>query len=57
MESAFEVFMRVFRATNAALITVVDGNTNLKTYAQLGVYLSQERDKPRSRYAFKPNDY
>ena len=46
MESAFEVFISVFRATNAALVTVVDRNTDLKTYVQLGDYLSQGRDKP-----------
>ena len=57
MESAFEVFISFFRATNAALITMVEVNTNLKTYVQLGGYLSQERDKPRSEYAFKPVDY
>ena len=54
MESALEVFISVFRATNAALVNVVDGNTNLKNYVQLGGYLPQERNKPRSRYAFEP---
>ena len=57
MESAFEVFISVFRATDAALVTVVNGNTNLKTYVQLGGYLSQEKDKPRSGYAFEPVEH
>ena len=57
MESAFEVFISAFRAAAAALLTVVDGNTNLKNYVQLGGYLPQERNKPRSRYAFEPVDY
>ena len=53
MEPAFEVFRSVFRATSAALLTVVDGNTNLKTYMQRAGYLAQKKMNPRSEYAFE----
>ena len=46
MEPAFEVFRNVFRAASAALLTVIDGNTNLKTYVQRAGYLAQKKDKP-----------
>ncbi len=57
MEPAFEVFRSVFRAASAALLTVIDGNTNLKTYVQRAGYLAQKKINPRSEYAFELIDY